>query len=273
MILVKPYQIAAGSNGSRYDVPGSKFFLLAASEPLNIVLYAGTQRVGEIDGMQGGLEVGPFCPELTGFNVTTQSGLAGSAIIGIGEEDMSYNPLAGTLTFTNPAINSNANATPATSSAEALQSLNQLNFSAFASVAAVASQFCSIEIGNGGIGNAKTATITGVILNNKGAATVSVQLGTGPESISLTGGTVTPVNVYSGGRASVFNVYEGVDGVVRTPPQFNLMRSVQLAAGEQAEIDLTKNPIILPAGVVASFVAQCTTADSPVDFEVHWTET
>lgn len=269
MILVKPYQIAAG--GSRYDVPGAKFFLLAASEPLNVELYAGTQRVGEVDGMQGGLEVGPFCPALTGFKVTTQSGLAGSALIGVGEEEMSYNPLAGALSFTNPAAG--AIAVPVITTLGNQTSHAQQNFGVSASLAAVAAAVPALEISNGGSANGKTATINGIHISNPGAVAINVTIAVVAASVGLNG-TQTINNFYTNGVASAFSctANTGAPAGFPGPPTIKILKVINIAAGGSQDIDLSRSPIILPVGTAASLWIVSDTVDQAITYGVEWSE-
>lgn len=267
MILAKPYTLAVG--GSRYDVPGCKFFLLAASEPLNISLYSGTEKVAEIDGMQGGMKAGPFCPALSGFIAVTQSGAAGSALIGVGDEDMDYNPLAGALNFTNS--NTSAVAAPIAAGLPAAQSSqNGQNFSVIGNGAAVASAYSGISLSSSGVAATKTATVTGARLTNKSAAAVVVFLGVKASQVSAGGNLLTPTNRQLGGPASAFAVSAGTaadhSGIV------SILSQVQVDANGFMDVDLSTSPVVLQKGAVGDFLMQALTADVEVDFEILWTE-
>lgn len=276
MIIAKPFSIAAGAlpaGGSSFNIGGSKFFLLAASEPLFVKLYRGSWLVGDFTGFNGGLEAGPYCAEFTSFSLATQSGNAGNALIGVGDEDMAYNPLAGALNFTNPATNAGASQTPASLTSNAQQSQNGQNFTARDVIPNNAGTYGSIELSYGGIANIKTATITGLVITNSGATAVSVQIGT-LASIFDAGLDAPPAyNLQSGGPAAVFNVSGGQSPGLGSAPAFKVLKLVQLAAGQQLLVDLTSAPIVLLKGAVASFMAQCTVANSPISYEVNWSET
>lgn len=275
MIIAKPFNIAAGAfpaGGSAYNIVGSKFFLLAASEPLNVQLYRGATLVADLEGFQGGLRAGPYCEAFNSVRLSTQSGLAGSALIGVGDEDMDYNPLAGALSFTNPATNALAQSAPAALSTPQNQSLLQQNFTTRAVLPNNAGSFGSIKIDSNGIAAPKTLTVYGINITNSGATAISVNLGTLASTVSIGAGILTAVNLFVGGAASVFTeVGANAVALIGEPPQ-KIIRVLSLAAGQQLDLDMSSAPIVLEKGATGMFLAQCTVANSPISFELRWSE-
>lgn len=271
MIIAKPFTIAAGAlpaGGSSYSIGGTKFFLLAASEPLNVQLFRGATLVGDLSGFNGGLSAGPFCEAFTSFSLSTQSGLAGNALIGVGDEALDYNPLAGSLSFS--TSQTNAQAIPAASLTDpaTAQSQRQQNYTITNAFLAVVGDYDSLAIGNGGYANGKTITVKSVVITNPNAAAQSVQLGT---AIASGGGAdLTPINLYAGGAPSAFYVTRNV-GHMATPP-FNLVKEVQVPANGQLTVDLSLSPIVCPKGVAAIFWMQSMVTDIALTYEINWSE-
>lgn len=270
MITAKPFAIAGGASpvgGATYNLVGSKFSLLAASEPLNIKLFVKTQQVADLQGFTAGLDAGPFCPPFTMIQIETQSGNAGNAIIGVGDEDISYNPMAGTLTFSNPAVS--ANAQPVATNTNPLTSAQAGNyFSVAAVVPAVAAEFGFFQIDNNGAVNAKRATITGIRLTNPNAAALSF-------TIATFGSTYTPTtnplqhNMLAGGPASLFAC--GVGSAASFGGVQQLLKNPTVEPNNTLDVQLDA-PIVLPVGVLQSLEITAQTLDVPFTVEVLWTE-
>ncbi len=270
MITAKPFAIAGGSSpagGATYNLVGSKFSLLAASEPLNIKLFVKTQQVADLQGFIAGLEAGPFCPPFTKIQMETQSGNVGNAIIGVGDEDIAYNPMAGTLTFSNPAVSAAAqslatNTNPLTSA----QAGNY--FSVAAVVPAVSAAFGFLQIGNNGYANGKRATITGIRLTNPNAVALSFTIATlGSNYIPTT--NPLPNNMLAGGSGSFFIC--GVGAAASFGGVQHLLKNPTVEANSTLDVQLDA-PIVLPVGVVQSLEIIAQTLDIPFTVEVLWTE-
>lgn len=270
MITAKPFIIAAGVlpvGGSNYQIVGTKLFLLAASEPLFIKIFKGSELVGDFSGFNGGLEAGPFCEPFTAFSLATQSGLAGNALIGIGDDDMGYNPLAGTLNFSDSATNAGALPTPT--------SFNQHNFAAAITVPAGVGDLAILELGNGGPNNQKNAIISGLRIYNPSAAPVNINLGLlnsfliGIGAAGAVGG-----NLFITGPIYVFGLYAGVipPAGLPNPGTFGLAKEIHVPANTDVVVDLSAEPVVLPKGTQASFIAWCDTADTEIVFSLNWSE-
>ena len=277
MIIAKPFSIAAGAlpaGGSSYSIGGSKFFLLAASEPLNVQLFRGATLVGDLSGFNGGLSAGPFCEAFTSFSLSTQSGLAGNALIGVGDEALDYNPLAGTLNFSNPAGAATATPAPATISTSQQATVNQQNFGATVTVAAVAGDQATFEIAAGGYANPKQATINKLLVHNGSAAAVNVILTVASSYIGTSSAGAVAHNLFAGGAANTFTVYAQAVATagLPAPPTISPLKTVNIPANSDVEIDMTAAPIVLEKGVVRSFFVYCDTADVPITFSLDWSE-
>lgn len=277
MIIAKSFSIAAGAlpaGGSAYSIGGSKFFLLAASEPLNIQLYKNAKLVGDLTGFNGGLSVGPFCEAFTSFSLATQSGLIGDALIGVGDETIDYNPLAGTLNFSNPAGAATATPAPATVSTGQQTTVNQQNFGATVTVAASAGNVAEFELACGGFPNPKQATINKLRVHNSGAAAVNVILSVASSFIVITDAGPVANNLFAGGAANTFTVYAkaGPSAGLPTPPTIKLLKTVNIPAASDVEIDLTSAPIVLQKGPVRSLFVYCDTPNTAITFSLDWAE-
>lgn len=276
MIIAKPFNIAAGAfpdGGSTYNIVGSKFFLLAASEPLNVQLYRGASLVADLEGFQGGLRAGPYCEAFNSVRLTTQSGAAGNALIGVGDEDMDYNPMAGALNFTNPALSAVAQSQPTAISTALNQSLLQQNFTVRVALPNNAATYGSIKIDSNGVGALKKLAVNGINITNSGATAVSVILGFLNASGSIGAGPLTAINLFAGGAASVFTEVGANAVALFGQPPLNPLKVVQLAAGQQLDVDMSAAPFVLNKGATGMFVAQCQVANSPISYELRWSET
>lgn len=270
MILAKPLSIAAGAfpaGGSTYNLVGTRFFLLAASEPLNVQLYRGSTLVGDFSGFNGGMKAGPYCEAFTSVRLSTQSALAGNALIGVGDEDMDYNPVAGTLNFTNPGANTSA-ISPATN---AQISGSQANFSALLTIAASVGQNAIVTLGNiTGQANGKTATVNSVTLTNNSAGPMTLNLGLSTVT-GLSNVVATPTNLYGGGPGPSLSLFGGAGGSLGGPPNFDIFKVVTLAAAQVLDIDFSGAPPFLPLGK-NSFAIESVTADASLSVAVQWSE-
>ena len=270
MITAKPFAIAGGfspAGGATYNLVGSKFSLLAASEPLNIKLFVNTQQVADLQGFIAGLDAGPFCPPFTKIQIETQSGNVGNAIIGVGDEDISYNPMAGTLTFSNPAVS--AAAQPLATNTNPLTSAQAGNyFSVAATVAGVAAEFGFVQFGDRGYVNLARATITGIRLTNPNAAALSFTVSTLASSYATTANA--PIhNMLAGGPNSNFFCDTGTDASFGGVQQ--LLKNPVVSANSTLDVQLDA-PIVLPIAATQSLVITAQTVDVPFTVEMLWTE-
>ncbi len=269
MITAKPFAIAGGfspAGGATYNLVGSKFSLLAASEPLNVKLFVNTQQVADLQGFIAGLDAGPFCPPFTKIQIETQSGNVGNAIIGVGDEDISYNPMAGTLTFSNPAVS--AAAQPLATNTNPLTSAQAGNyFSTAAVLPAVAGQFGIVQLSNNGYVNAARATITGIRLTNPNAAPLSFQIATLAADYSFA--TNVQINgMLAGGPLSKF-ICTSETGVAFVG--LKILKIPTVSANSTLDVQLNA-PIVLPIGVVQSLIILAQTVDAAFTAELIWAE-
>lgn len=280
MILAKPFAIAAGAlpvGGSSYQITGTKLFLVAASEPVFIQIFRGTQLVGDFDGFNGGLEAGPYCEPFTSFKIATKSGLAGNALIGVGDDDMAYNPLAGAMTFSQPQQSALANPTSPSVSISANSSLNQENFMCYVDILAVAAQQAIIELSNQVTVNQKTAIITSLRFHNFGAAEVNFVLGFMRDNYPLAA-TYEGINLFNSVNAGVAEFSFAAEAVSAaglptvSPSALILLTTIGLPPGVDIVLDLSETPMILNVGEGSSFVGFCDTADTQVGVTINWTE-
>lgn len=245
--------------------PGTRFYLLAATTPVKIILYRDTQVIGEADGFLSGLELGPFCEAFTRWSATPLNGSAGSVLVGIGDDPMSYNPVAGTLSFSNPSANASAIVSRASVT-------SGIAFSAIFSIPAQATGMNLFQIEAGGFANPKTITVKKIVLRNTTAAAQIYNIGKVASQLGGALGTVNAQNLQSGGAASAFS-FSTSDTGANPPGVWTYAFSRQVDPNSELEIDLTDNPLVCPAGIVAYPTIYCTTVNSPIAGEVIWEET
>lgn len=267
---IKAKSYAIGTTETPFAEPGTRFYLLAASEPMTIKLYRDTQIVGEADGFVGGLELGPFCEPFTRWSAQTQSGKAGSVLVGVGDDPMAYNPLAGTLSFSNPLAGTSATQ-PATPSASSASVSAGNAYSAIFTVPAQAGLQSYFQISAGGYPDPKTITIKKIVLRNPTATAQVFNIGRMASQMIGAVGTVNAQNLLSGGAVSAFSFNTG--GTSLNPPTgWAYSFSRQVDANSELEIDLADNPVIGQEGTTTYPTIYCTTLDAAIAGEVIWEE-
>lgn len=267
-MTIKAQSYAIGATETSFGEPGTRFYLLAASSPMVIKLYRDTQIVGEADGFTAGLELGPFCEPFTRWSATPQNGIAGSVLVGVGDDPMNYNPLGGALAFTNPAAGASAQPVGANSVPQTDISQGGNNYRVAGVQAAVAGKQSFVELSGGGALLAVRVTLNLIQLTNPGAAPITVTVGIFDSHYSAAN-AYTPSNVLGTGGASKVDVQS--DASVGFSA-FSTLSILTIAAGATAQVDLTQGPIVLSAGSFNELFCVCSQVDAALGFEFGWTE-
>lgn len=266
-IKAKSYSI--GATETPFAEPGTRFYLLAASTPVNIKLYRDTQIVGEADGFVGGLELGPFCEPFTRWSATPQNGVAASVLAGVGDDPMGYNPIAGTLVFSDALAGADATPVGASQTPQVIATRAASNYRASGVIAtATASENSFINAGNDGIQTNGPFTFTKIWITNNGAASQTFQIGVGT-GLFHGGTSYTGSNCVSGGAASKCNIQSGA---VNAAIWGTVLLQRTVAAGAQVEIDLSNNPIQIAAANNNSLIIYCPAQDVGFTCDLEWSE-
>lgn len=246
---------AAGAPGGiqlTQGVSGRFFFIVAASENLNLQVFNGSSQVGDFKGFGGGL--GQWFPDgFTRIEIQTVSGNAGTITLLVGEDISSYTALTGTVNVIDQFSGENQ-----------VQLGNAFVGNGVFGAAGAGEQ--SAMVLRNPVGSGKKVFVKNVICAP--ATGPNCLVGSFPIATALTGEIAGgSANKMLGGGASVCQVKAGhVTGV--TPAGFVLFekRNVNLTP----EWDLRNREIMLPAGTALLIFDG--TANETLNAAIEWEE-
>ncbi|MGA9853411.1 MAG: hypothetical protein WBR15_10850 [Gammaproteobacteria bacterium] len=273
MILTQNYPVPAGSPGLQSQSGGNYFFLLGGSEPLNITLFDKSQNaIAQLYGVIQGVRLGPFKLGFTSWQIVTQSGAVGTAMVAISDQEMDYDIAGGQLGY-GGVVNGQEPTPLQPALFGEINSGRHINYNGYGfwgsqSVAAVGGDYNYATLGNTHTAAACILKLERVRISS--ATVANFVIGTFSSSAGTAQGYAkfSPINrstlLLGSGQSATLPVYAvGPLATLQAPPN-NIV-----------ELDLTDTPLYMYAGNVMTdntVIVVCQTVDLAWTCDFEWSE-